>query len=224
MNNKIKRILIPALLIFVLLAASCSKPATDDTGAPPETDASKLVAEDTGALPETGASEQENEGVANNESKPDKVVFRSSISKYIEPDELISMSDAVFVGKYKGVAGTVETGKDYIEKQHVEVFTDFEFENVKALKGELDDSVFITTPGGQIGDTMYATAEGPRFEKGKSYLIFAQKLGPRVDNDREVYYVVTSNYYEVNEDGSLNISTYKPEDAQAISDYYESHK
>ena len=167
-----------------------------------------------------------NDAKSDNETPPQKVAVSSSCFRYVSPEELETLADIIFVGKYTGQTNQITPDAQFQETQYgysnTFVHTDYIFEPINIIKGEVSGNVSIRCEGGAVvnGTACVSTAT-PKFENEKVYLIYASVGNPLVPNDTEHYYIISTHCFEIDESGTVDFSGVNAEDIPKLQAQYD---
>lgn len=246
MKNKL--ILILCLTLAVLMCfSSCKRlPQEDVVGAPEQEDVKTEAPASTDidapkVKEQNKASADENDSVSGNgeqnaspdtlgnDSNEENAVDGPQSGKivcveyaYIKPDELIEDADLIFIGEYTGASEQIipDAGVVDVERYH-EVYTDYALKPISIIKGNDADKIIIRQMGGIVGDTFYSDSGAVHFQEGKRYLIYARLGDPIVSDDKEHYRVITTNCFEIDDNGNVNFMGIREDDVPKLQAQYE---
>lgn len=203
-------------------------PASTDIDAPKVKEQNKASANENDSAPENGAQHASPDTLGN-DSNEENAVDRPQSGKivcveyaYIKPDELIEDADLIFIGEYTGASEQVipDAGVVDVERYH-EVYTDYALKPISIIKGNDADKIIIRQMGGIVGDTFYSDSGAVHFQEGKRYLIYARLGDPIVPDDNEHYRVITTNCFEIDDNGNVNFMGIREDDVPKLRAQYE---
>ena len=204
-----KKIISLLVLAAVLLSVSSCKRASEL---------------DTEGVPTGGADtacEQQN-------VNGDGMIVDSKLSSYIDysADELEDKASVIMICRYDGQEVQVLPDETAPASYAGESFIDRYVTPLKVAKGSVSDSVAIRTRGGVRDNIIYSSDE-ITLEKGRSYFIYLKEGTSVRENDNPHYKMFsggTQGCALILDDGTLDMTYIDPDDADEITQLYNSIK
>lgn len=158
----------------------------------------------------------------------DGMIVDSKLSSYIDysADELEDKASVIMICRYDGQEVQVLPGEAAPASYVGESFIDRYVTPLKAAKGSVSDSDAIRTRGGVRDNIIYSSDE-ITLEKGRSYFIYLKEGTSVRENDNPHYKMFsggTQGCALILDDGTLDMTYIDPDDADEITQLYNSIK